>query len=220
MNLIGGIVSGSLAGLLGAGIWGGVSYGTGHEVGWIAWGIGLIVGFGVAVAGRGRGRQAGLLAVVIAVLCILVGKYLSITMNDESPIARQLAARLNNDEVVISSIADQIVAEQADLGETVEWPSGVDTGQATGKNDYLPGVWKQAQLRWDQMSAEQRETYRLHAAENIRRTAHESLSQVRDGATEEGFLSSLGGVDILFFGLAIVTAFSVAAAGGLRSVDG
>ncbi len=221
INLIGGIFGGGLAGLVGAGVWAGLAYWTDLEVGWITWCIGLVVGWGVAIGGRGAGSQAGLLAVVVAVVCILAGKYLSITMtkegaHDRSLIAAQLASTYHDDLVVISLIADQIVAEQSDLGKTIEWPSDGDAGQATGEADYLPGIWTQAKKKWDNLLPAEREQYRLHTqgAENTRRTIHESWSQIRDGPKDEADPYGLGLLDVLFFALAVATAFWIAAFGG------
>jgi hypothetical protein len=60
------LVGGLVAGAIGAGIWAVIAYFTGFELGWIAWGVGLLVGVGVigprrrACGGAGdsvRGRR-------------------------------------------------------------------------------------------------------------------------------------------------------------------
>ena len=51
MNMGRGIIGGALGGLIGAVIWAGISYFTGYEIGWIAWGVGGMVGLGYFPAG-------------------------------------------------------------------------------------------------------------------------------------------------------------------------
>lgn len=69
------IVGGSIAGVLGALAWGGIIYATEREIGWIAWGVGAVVGFGVAVTAQGNaGELSGIIAIVISLLSIFAGK--------------------------------------------------------------------------------------------------------------------------------------------------
>jgi hypothetical protein len=71
----------ALAGLVAA-VAGGVAWGlivrwSGYEVGFVAWGIGFLVGSAVALGARGsRGLPYQAAAVVLALLGILIGKYL------------------------------------------------------------------------------------------------------------------------------------------------
>jgi hypothetical protein len=72
----------ALAGL-GAAAVGGIAWGlivkwTGYEIGFAAWGIGFIVGTAVVFGAQGkRGTPFQLLAVALAVLGIVLGKYLA-----------------------------------------------------------------------------------------------------------------------------------------------
>jgi len=78
----GAVLTAALAGL-GAAVVGGVAWGlivkwTDYEIGFAAWGIGLVVGTAVALGAQGRrGRPFQLLAVVLALAGILLGKYLA-----------------------------------------------------------------------------------------------------------------------------------------------
>lgn len=69
-------LSGAIGGaVLGALIWGLITYLTHYEVGWIAWGIGLLAGGGCAwLDGRGQGMATA--AAALALLAIFVGKLL------------------------------------------------------------------------------------------------------------------------------------------------
>src|SRR5687767_5093597 len=67
------------AGLAAALLWAGFSYATGRELGWIAWGVGLLVGLGVRLAADDIGGwRPGILAAVIALVSIVCGKYLTV----------------------------------------------------------------------------------------------------------------------------------------------
>lgn len=78
-NAFGMVIGGGIAGIIGSAVWALVAYGAGLEIGWIAWLIGGLVGFGVAMAG-GKGGNAGLLAAAIAVLAICLGKVVTVEM--------------------------------------------------------------------------------------------------------------------------------------------
>lgn len=69
------ILGGSIGGVLGMLAWGGIIYAADREIGWVAWGIGALVGFGVGVtAGDNGGELSGIIAVVISLLSIFAGK--------------------------------------------------------------------------------------------------------------------------------------------------
>jgi hypothetical protein len=78
----GALLTASLAGLA-AGVVGGIVWGlivkwTDYEIGFAAWGIGFIVGTAVVFGAQGkRGMPFQLLAVVLALLGIVLGKYLA-----------------------------------------------------------------------------------------------------------------------------------------------
>ena len=77
------VVFGLIGGALGALLWAGVVYVTEYEIGWIAWAIGGLVGFSVALGNKDRGRSpmaAGSLAVIITTLSIVAGKYAAVEM--------------------------------------------------------------------------------------------------------------------------------------------
>ena len=65
----------SLAALLGAAAWGLLAIYADLQHGFLAWGIGGLVGFAV-VKGGGYGKQQAILAAVLAVLAIGVGRYI------------------------------------------------------------------------------------------------------------------------------------------------
>jgi len=72
------LLAGLVAAIVGGIAWGLVVGWTDYEVGIAAWGVGALVGFAVAgAAGRRRGEDLQVAAVVFALLGILLGKYLA-----------------------------------------------------------------------------------------------------------------------------------------------
>lgn len=70
--MLGGLVA---AGIGGA-VWGAIAVWTGYEIGYVAWGVGLLCGLGVVMMSQGkRGILLQIIAVVTSVLGIAIGKY-------------------------------------------------------------------------------------------------------------------------------------------------
>jgi hypothetical protein len=69
-------ILGAVGALVGAGIWAVVAMLANAEVGYIAWGIGALAGFGVVLGARpSRGQPYQVTAVVCALVGLAVGKY-------------------------------------------------------------------------------------------------------------------------------------------------
>jgi hypothetical protein len=71
-----GIFAGIIAGIAGALVWAIVAYFTGFEIGWLAWGVGALVGAAVAWGSEGT-QTTGVVAVIITVIAIIAGKPVS-----------------------------------------------------------------------------------------------------------------------------------------------
>ncbi|MBX7258603.1 MAG: hypothetical protein K1Y02_19740 [Candidatus Hydrogenedentes bacterium] len=76
MNMIA-VLMAVLAAILGAGAWAGLVVATDYEIGYAAWGIGVLVGWAGAKFG-GRGRGMALLCAVLALASIFCGKMLAV----------------------------------------------------------------------------------------------------------------------------------------------
>jgi hypothetical protein len=82
MNAIRWIAAGSIGGLVGAFVWAAIVYFAHAEVGWIAWGIGFVVGICVRFSAgeEQEGAFPGGVAILISAASILFGKYLAAVM--------------------------------------------------------------------------------------------------------------------------------------------
>jgi hypothetical protein len=214
MNRLGALAGGVIAGSIGALVWAGIAYFTGYEVGWVAWGVGGLVGFGVVLGNSGnRSRAAGIIAVVITVMALMAAKYTTVqlVLSDGSEITEALVSGLQDDELVVSYIADDVVVEFMSDDIPVHWPVGVDPSQATTQVEYPADVWTIAQSRWDGMALAEREEYRSSLKEMVTANLALALDELRGELAQVGFIGSFGFLDIIFFGLAIATAYKVAA---------
>jgi phosphate/sulfate permease len=202
-----GLAAGVAAGVGGAVVWALIAYFTGYEIGWIAWGIGAAVGAGVAWGSSGSPAM-GVAAVVISVLAILAGKFITV----EIILAKELKAanqdmnqQILNDEYVISWLADEAVAVYQEKQIPVNWPEGINPEDATSQADYPADVWQAAAYKWNSMSAAEKEEYR----ENVRQQAEVNIAAYASDMRKEGFIGSFGIIDIVFFLLAILTAYKI-----------
>lgn len=212
-----GIVLGFIAGLVGAAVWGAITYYTGYEIGYLAWGIGAAVGIAVA-AGAGKSNPAlGLAAVLITVVSICGGKYaaLEAALQKELSIATEeieagISENLADEEFLVSYLADEVIEQQAADGKLIDWPDGVDPTNATAKDDYPASIWKQAQGKWDGMDAAAKDSHKEQASSSMHQNIDIMMASVMNEARNEGFIGSFGPMDLLFFGLAVFTSWKIA----------
>jgi hypothetical protein len=77
-NLFLGILAGLVAAAVGAGIWMGITIATGMHVGYVALGVGALVGLAVRVAGNGTGMIFGIIGALFTLLGCLGGEILTV----------------------------------------------------------------------------------------------------------------------------------------------
>ena len=208
------VVYGLVAGALGALIWAGVVYFTEYEIGWIAWGVGAMVGFAVALGnedGRRSPTAAGVLAVAITVVSIVAGKYLAVQtlMPSDEEIVELFTADFEREEFVVSYLADDIAVEFEEAGRTVSWPEGSDPSNAASQGDYPPDVWAEAERRWAEWAPEERDDFRTERRAEVAANVEASLPELRAMFASGGFTGSFSPMDLIFFGLAMVTAWGM-----------
>jgi hypothetical protein len=77
-NLTMGVVAGAVAALVGAIVWAMVTVVTGYQIGWMAIGVGCLVGGAVRVAGKGIDKPFGYAGGALSILACVLGNLLSI----------------------------------------------------------------------------------------------------------------------------------------------
>ena len=77
-------LAGLIAAIVGGVVWGLIVRWSQYEIGFVAWGIGFLVGTAVVMGARGmRGMPYQVVAVVLALVGIVLGKYLSFVWINE-----------------------------------------------------------------------------------------------------------------------------------------
>lgn len=211
MAVIRWLVGGLLGGLAGGLIWVLVGYFTGAEIGWIAWGVGFLVGVGVRYAAY-LGEQdetpgQGILAGALAIGTILVAKFSLFYLLVSSSGLGELQEALGNieitDEMMISSKADEIV-EEMERRQTLAWPPGMTAEEAFLPEDYPPGIWQQAEAQWRSMSEDERKRQLA-----TRRQQLAAFQGELADAVDDGFKDLFSPWDILWIALATITAYQI-----------
>lgn len=71
------VIAGVVAALVGAGLWAAVTVATGYQIGWMAVGVGFLVGYAVRAAGKGIDPVFGVIGAVFALLGCVAGNLFS-----------------------------------------------------------------------------------------------------------------------------------------------
>ncbi len=203
------VLGGLIGGAIGVVIWVVVGYSTQYEVGWIAWGVGFLVGVGVRyaayLADREESFAQGILAAVIAIGSIVTAKFLVFTLlvgGSDAAELRELADKIRfDDEAMIASIADEIAEQIMEKGQTIHWPPGMSYEEASRREDYPPAMWQQAERRWNQLGRGERE--------ERKRVRILLVGALSSEASSRDFGEFFSPWDILWFALATVTAFKI-----------
>ncbi|MBN2314363.1 MAG: hypothetical protein JXM79_10565 [Sedimentisphaerales bacterium] len=78
--------------------------------------------------------------------------------------------------------------------------------EARQQSDYPQAIWSEAASKWEGTSTQEHEQYRDQLEEHVRTSIQAFFSNI----SSYGFLHSFGVMDLLFFGLAVATAFKIA----------
>ncbi|MGI9518956.1 MAG: hypothetical protein ACR2NP_18030 [Pirellulaceae bacterium] len=207
MNLSGAVCGGLAAGVLGAAAWAALAYFAGVESGIVAWGIGGIVGFGTALGSRGGSAATASIAVLITVVAICAGKYLAVHFSLNKAFAELQGEEMQiSEEELISYFADDEITVRTDRGEEIDWPPGADIDFPAAESDYPADVWKIALDKWNAMSEDERAAFK----DQKENDGNAMLDDFKRQLAKDSFLQSFGILDIVFFLLAIVTAWQIA----------
>jgi hypothetical protein len=203
-----GIAAGILGAVLGALGWAIVAHYANVEIGWLAWGIGFLVGWLSMVGSGGRGcASLGVAAAVISLASIGAGKYVGVWLDVREAMSAyaEAAEHMVTEEYLISIESDAVVQEMESAGKTVKWPDGVDPADASSESDYPPAVWKEGRERWLALSDAERDEKTAQKRALMQSFAQTNESTLRNQA----FQSSFSAFDILWVVLAVCTAYKL-----------
>jgi hypothetical protein len=102
-NLMMGVLAGLVAAVLGAAIWATATIATGQQIGWLAIGIGFLVGAAVGMVGKGIDRKFGFAGAALALVGCALGNLFTvayfIAQADGTPYF-ELLARLDLESIL------------------------------------------------------------------------------------------------------------------------
>ena len=202
MNLVTGFIFGFVAGVIGALVWAGIAVVGNVEIGWIAIGIGFLVGIGTSFGSKGGGIAPALIAALITVASIAGGKYFTVKY-----FSMQMDTQMQEfteDDAIVNLILE---GPESDLKMFEKLPavSQANFEDDIVSNDFHPKVWAYGKEKWDAMTeAEQLDYMELKKEERAM-----LINQLKDGIEAEGFRNAWGPMDILFIVIGVVTAFQI-----------
>lgn len=213
-----------IAGLIGAAIWAALAYFSGYEAGIIAWGIGLLVG-GAAMSSVGDSANAstGILAVLITIISITLGKAMVVEIYVQEMLAEmqtedidEQIKRLDNDnDFLITFIAQDVVFEHEIRGDEIKWPNDKEPeyDEYDSPDVYPDDIWFEAEDVWNAMTVDEQSEFRVDMQEQLRAQHELGLAFAGIGGRIGGFLYSFGLLDILFYFLAMGSAYKMGSGG-------
>lgn len=222
-----GCVLSLVGGAIGEALWCFIAYKTGYEVGYVAWGIGLITGFGMALGSRMCGVLPGVVAAAVALLAIIVAKILLVVV----VLAAILTGDTSNAELkkayVMRHVAVEVLTEQGvdpDQATDAQWERAGRTAErrveAMKKADL-----ERAMTRYraeDEAAAQGADGDAKPAAERSGPSrADVEFAAAEDTAVDDGTADAMGSMfwalfgfmDVIFILLAVGTAYKVGSSG-------
>lgn len=198
------LIAGALAALVGGAVWALLVLVAHIEVGWIAWGIGVLVGLAMGRLTPVRGQAVAILAALLAALGLVAGKSLIVAVGARPGLAEGIMED--------SSLMAQATVHEMRMQNTL--PAEIQSQLAAlPYGDTLPDDL------WGEMVA----AGAAHAATLGEAERERIATQFADMFVgQAGFFQMLKGQmgpwDLLWFGLAIATAFKMMSAAPVPKV--
>ncbi len=214
--------------IFGAMLWAAVMVATGFEIGFLAWGIGGMIGT-ASYAFGGRGGNMGMIAALLAVVGILGGRLLgfhlaldSLMLGDSEEMVAEmlnmanyeddqytaaLYAKVSNRDELREFMSDTWVSAALTPGEVT--PEMIEEFYASGLAEYLEKIHLERPTfdEWKEMAKSVYTTHFTGILEQMEVTAW--------GLFKESF----GALDLLFLFLGVSTAFGIARRTDYQPVD-
>lgn len=186
------LAAGLVAALIGGAAWAAIAIFGNLEVGWVAWGIGILVGGAMALTTPQRSRKLAVLAAMLALVGLAAGKAMTFA-GSAGPIAEEIMA----DAGYMQGVTAWRMYSEGQLSPDVQ--GAVAAIEAAG--DTLTDAL------WAQMLAEADARLAVTSEEDRRALAGETAGRmIRQMGLVEGVKAQLSAFDFLWIALAIATA--------------
>ncbi|HSH45407.1 MAG TPA: hypothetical protein VK966_06110 [Longimicrobiales bacterium] len=191
------ILAGLVAALVGGAIWAAVAIYGNLEVGWIAWGIGALVGGAMTRTTRIRSRQIALVAAVLALTGLAAGKAMTFA-GSVGPVAEDMA----EDDSYMRGMTAWAMYEDGTLD-----PALIDAVNATdARGDTLSdALWA------DMLTDADTRLAAMTQGEKVEMARASASEMMREMGLVNGVLLQLSLFDLLWVFLALATAYGMMA---------
>ncbi len=201
------------AALLGAFIWYGIAKATGYQIGYVAWGVGLLAGFGMHLGIRAESVIAGLIAAAIALAGIILGEFMVVEWVAIPQVEKEIKAEAEEQAKVEATVQYQRNALIEMQAEKLLKSQGIDPEEAEEAQELkanaearkLVASWNDAKVR--------SEYKQYKAGQPDESSDSGSLKDMPTGFFVLFFLLFFGLKGIIFSILAMASAFKIGASG-------
>lgn len=191
------LLAGALAALIGGAVWAALVAFAQLEVGYVAWGIGLLVGVAMAAVTQTRGRGMAMLAAGLAALGLVAGKSMIVQFATEPALVAEIEA---DQEWLSQAAAFELQAKGA-------LPSDIQQQyEALADDDTIPDA-----LWYGMLEAGGTHLASLQPEERGRLAANYASYLLSGFDFTTLLFMQMSLWDVLWFGLAIVTAWKIMA---------
>lgn len=164
-----------IGGVIGAVIWAAIAYFTGFEIGWIAIGVGVLVGLGAQLGGgsetTGGGMLVGLMSAIVAAGAIAGGKYGASYMFVQDTFGSSMNETYTlediDEEWIYPKLVDDICQTKIADGETIEWDKQLFADAAAWPDDYPESIQDMVNEKWDGLDSSERIALRKGFADEV-----------------------------------------------------
>ncbi|QQE12373.1 zinc ribbon domain-containing protein [Planctomycetota bacterium] len=200
------LVVGGIIAVIGGSIWAGITIVTNYEIGYVAWGIGLLVGLAVATAAGTQSFAVGTYAAGLAALGLLIGKLMIFQWGATG----ELMQMYQDNEVAQTVSVVQMMHEENEFSEPVmsaleESQNAEENGEELELPEKLEKkLEEELDAKLDSMSKDE-----------LRQAVKDYFvpAVLEDVSYSDRISNSFSPWDFLWFGLALFTAFRVGAGG-------
>ncbi|NIR43543.1 MAG: hypothetical protein GWN99_06550 [Gemmatimonadetes bacterium] len=195
-------IAGAISAVIGGAAWAAIVALTEYEFGWLAWGIGFLVGLAMARMTTARGPALGALAALLAAAGLVIGKALIVIFVTEPALAREIQA----DETWMAEAAAYELQASRELPPDVQ-----ERLDALAYEDTISdALWQ------DIMAAGAAHADSVGPAGQRRIAAAYADLLLSDADPLALFFGQMTVWDLLWFALGIITAWKIMAREGLR----
>lgn len=189
------LAAGLVAALVGGLVWAGIVLFTDYEIGWVAWGIGLLVGVAMARTTRARSPSLAVAAGALALVGLIAGKGF-VVVGSTGSVADELLA-------TPEYMAGAMAWDMYSAGELeVETMDAIRATQEAG-DTLSDAVWEEMLAQADARLAIMTPGDRQAFADGV------AAGMVNQMGLVGGIRSQLSGFDLLWLFLAVGTAFQM-----------